>query len=61
MHFRDRNNSSAGTLVRSGRAAGGFKDYSEVRPEPQIDIWEPLVFELVFKATGIEAITWERI
>lgn len=45
----------------SGRGAGGFKDYSEVRPEPQIDIWEPLVFELVFKATGIEAITWERI
>lgn len=44
----------------SSRGAGGFKDYSEVRSEPQIDIWEPLIFGLVFKAAEIEAITLER-
>lgn len=45
----------------SDRGAGGFKDYSEVRSETRIDIWEPLIFGLVFKATGVEAITWEKI
>lgn len=61
MHFRDRNRNLAGILVMSDRGAGGFKDYSEVRSETRIDIWEPLIFGLVFKATGVEAITWEKI
>lgn len=45
----------------SDRGAEGFKDYSEVRSETRIDIWEPLIFGLVFKATGVEEITWEKI
>ena len=44
----------------SGRGAGEFKDYSEVRSEAQIDIWKASIPGLVFKATEIEGIIWNR-
>lgn len=43
MQFRGRNSNLVGTLVMSRRGARNFKDYSEVRSEPQIDIWEASV------------------
>ena len=56
MHFRGRNSSVVGTLVKSSAEQ---VNYAEVGP--QTDFGEAWVFGLVVKATGIEATTWERM